>query len=142
MKLQDIYNILVESKIGSFSGAGVIFFDGKCILMLENFNKRWALPGGKPYPDESPLDTARRECIEEVGSCPGNLIDNIRFVNRGRVFYSYISIVKEQFDVTLSEEHKNYKWVELNNIKKLNLNKNIQKNLNKIIESLQKINLE
>lgn len=139
MKIQDIFNKIIESKSGCFSGAGVIFFDGEKILMLKNPNKCWGFPGGKPNGGEEPTVTAVRESVEEIGSCPGKFIREILFKNDSRVFYSFVSKVNEPFKVKLSDEHLDYKWIDYNKLKKMKLQKYIYKSLTKIVQELDDI---
>ena len=47
MKLQDVFNLIVEKKVGTFSGSGIIFFDGKHVLLLKKKNGRWVFLAGE-----------------------------------------------------------------------------------------------
>lgn len=38
------------------------------ILLVQNMDGRWQLPGGAVDPDESPEDALRRECLEEANA--------------------------------------------------------------------------
>jgi 8-oxo-dGTP pyrophosphatase MutT (NUDIX family) len=136
MKIQEIFNLILESNVGSHSGAGVIFFDGESVLMLKDNTSRWSFPGGKPIEGETPEETAKRESFEEVGSCPGNIIDFIKFENDNRIFYSYFSKVKDKFDVTISDEHVCFEWVPYQTLDKIPLKRYIRKNLNSIFKKL------
>jgi predicted NUDIX family NTP pyrophosphohydrolase len=40
-----------------------------------NRHKPWSIPKGIPDPDETPMDAARRETIEETGVVAGELVD-------------------------------------------------------------------
>jgi 8-oxo-dGTP pyrophosphatase MutT (NUDIX family) len=139
MKLQEVYNLIVENKVGRFSGAGIIFFDGEDVLLLKKPNGRWVFPGGKPIQGETPIQTARRETKEEVGKCPGEVIKEIVFHEDNRTFHSFISNIKEKFEVNISSEHTDYTWISYNKIRDLKLHKNVFKSLNKICQSLKEI---
>jgi 8-oxo-dGTP pyrophosphatase MutT (NUDIX family) len=140
MKIQDIFNEIMRHQVGSFSGAGVIFFDGKDVLVLKKPNKCWGFPGGKPNEGETPEDTARREAKEEVGSCPGHFIKKIKLSNDSRTFYSFISLVDEPFRVSISEEHLESQWINYNKLKKIKLQKYVYKFLPDIVSILDQFN--
>ena len=38
-----------------------------CVLVVQHREGHWSFPKGTPEPGEEPLDTARRECMEETG---------------------------------------------------------------------------
>lgn len=40
---------------------------GRIVTVRKGGTQRFQLPGGKPDPGESPIDTAVRECAEEIG---------------------------------------------------------------------------
>jgi 8-oxo-dGTP pyrophosphatase MutT (NUDIX family) len=140
MKIQEIFNLILESNIGNHSGAGIIFFDGECVLMLKDNTRKWSFPGGKPVEGESPEQTAKRESLEEIGSCPGKIIDYIKFENDNRIFYSYFSKVENKFKIKLSDEHVNYRWVPVSQIKQIPLKRYIKKNINSILNKIELIN--
>jgi 8-oxo-dGTP pyrophosphatase MutT (NUDIX family) len=140
MEIQDIFNKIIKSKVGHYSGAGVIFFDGKEVLVLKKPNKCWGFPGGKPNEGEAPEQTARRESEEEIGSCPGKFIKELPLENDSRMFYSFISLVDKPFDVYISDEHLAYEWVDYNKLKKIKLQKYVYKFLKHIIEELDEVN--
>jgi 8-oxo-dGTP pyrophosphatase MutT (NUDIX family) len=141
MKLQDVYNLILESGVGRFSGAGIIFFDNKNVLMLKKPNNKWVFPGGKPIMGETPLETAMRESTEEVGSCPGNMVDKLMFENDDRIFCSFIFKIDRPFEVVISAEHKDYSWIDYREIKKVRLQNNIYRTANTVIKVLDKLTL-
>lgn len=142
MKLQEVYDLIVESAVGQFSGAGIIFFDGTKVLMLKKRNGRWVFPGGKPIQGETPIATAKRESKEEVGQVSGKNVKEIKFELDNRTFYSYIFIVNKQFDVRVSEEHTDYTWINYKKVKELKLHKNVLKSIPKVFKELNTIKVE
>jgi len=140
MKIQDIFNLMLEKNVGNFSGAGIIFFDGDNVLLLKDNTDKWGFPGGKPNQGESPEQTAKRESEEEIGSCPGKIVDVLKFENDERTFYTYFSKVSSQFNIRLSDEHVKYKWVPFTDLKFTSLKRYIKKNLKNIITKLELIN--
>lgn len=114
-------------------GRAIIFNKKKEILLLQRSESeffdqgKWEIPGGKFDKDESDLiDATRREVEEEtsITIMPTRIFvvtiptdpDNKKYP--GFVMLNYIEIAHVISDeVTLSEEHKHYKWVR---IEKLN----------------------
>jgi len=142
MKLQDVYDLIVESGVGQFSGAGIIFFDGTNVLLLKKNNGLWVFPGGKPISGETPLQTAKRETKEEVGRTSGENIAELKFEMDSRTFYSYIFKINKTFNVTLSEEHKDYKWINYKKVRDMRLNRNISKTIKQVVKKLNQLKVE
>jgi len=104
-----------------YLGAGIVFVTPKKeVLLLQKDNGKWTFPGGHREDNEySPLDTAYRECLEEIGLIPdGELVGKLKITKEetNQPIYSFFMFVKDSFMPTLSWEHKDYKWV---NYKKL-----------------------
>lgn len=104
-----------------YLGAGIVFITPKKeILLLQKENGNWTFPGGHREKEEySPLDTAERECIEEIGLMPkGKFVGKLKLTKKGedQPIYSFFMFVKQSFVPILSHEHKDYKWF---NYKKL-----------------------
>lgn len=142
MKIQDIYNLILENKVGTFSGAGIIFFDGINILLLKKSKGYWVFPGGKPIQGETPLQTAKRETKEEIGKVTGELKEELTFSIDDRTFHSFIFLVDKPFKVELSKEHTDYTWLNFKKVKDMKLHKNVYKSINKVIKSLKKLEVE
>jgi 8-oxo-dGTP pyrophosphatase MutT (NUDIX family) len=105
-----------------YLGAGIVFVTPKKeILLLQKENGNWTFPGGHREEDEySPLETAQRECEEELGLVPdGKLVGRLKLTKEGQKqpVYSFFMTVKESFTPTLSWEHKDYKWVQYKKVK-------------------------
>ena len=109
-----------------YLGAGIVFITPKKeILLLQKENDRWTFPGGHREPEEySPLETAERECKEELGLLPeGKLVGKLKITKEGekQPVYSFFMVVNDSFMPTLSWEHKDYKWVNYRKVKSENL---------------------
>lgn len=75
----------------------------------------WATPGGGVEPGESPLDTAFRECWEELGNCPdGRVGDSYVFKRPNFTFTTYVYFINtSDFPRTLNYEHTAARWYTL-----------------------------
>lgn len=142
MKIQEVYNLILESRVGRFSGAGIVFFDGKHVLMLKKPNNRWCFPGGKPVQGETPIQTAKREAREEIGKCPGEIVSELVFENDDRTFHSFISKVDKSFSIDISEEHKDYTWADYRKLRDYKLHKNVFSSLKKIVKKLKELEVD
>lgn len=138
MNIFQIYNIIQESKIGRFSGAGIIFLKEEEVLVLKKHKNTWGFPGGKPVEGETPIQTAKRESKEEVGKVPGKQIESsVINSENNKIYYSFVFKVDNKFEPILSDEHIDYSWINYKNLEKLNLSKFFLNNL-KIIKNLIK----
>ena len=122
-------------------GAGFVFCCGTELLLLKRSATSgnaltWGLPGGNvDYTDASLLYTAERESREELGKLPENYQVLQEFVTkRGKrlqkwykVFLAKISEEeKERYKPNLNYEHVEYKWVDVDNLKSLELHPVVQ----------------
>ena len=104
--------------------AGIWFTDGKSVLLLQRsgedkYSNTWDLPGGHAKEDETPLDNAKREAIEELGikSIPGKKFDQINKIENGKQYTIFFYKLNKKFKPKLNEEHKNFEWVDFKNLK-------------------------
>lgn len=104
-----------------YIGAGIVFVTSKNkILLLQKKNKKWTFPGGHAIEGETPKQTAKRECIEELGdivsglkiTCKPLVIDK-----KEKPLYSFFLRIDKPFKPKLSNEHIDYKWFVCNKIK-------------------------
>lgn len=142
MRLQEVYDLIVESGVGQFSGAGIIFFDGKKVLMLKKPSGRWSFPGGKPIQGETPLETAKRETKEEVGILKGENIGELKFEQDDRTFHSFIYRVKQPFNVEISDEHIDYTWINFKKLPKIKLHRSVYNSLKIVTKKLKSLQVE
>lgn len=113
-----------------YEGAGFLFLTkDKRILMLQKPNKKWSLVGGHKEKNESPLETAERECKEEIGFLPkGKILKTIQYTKKetNSMCYSFVMGVKKEFTPKLSHEHIGYKWVKYKKIEDYVLSKAVK----------------
>ena len=108
------------------SGAGIVYTDGKQILLLKradgDHSGSWGLPGGTTEPGELPIDTAIRECREECGHGEeGSRFDQMNTKDGGFSWTSFFYAVQKPFSCRLSHEHSDWKWINLQELKKYDL---------------------
>lgn len=116
--------------------AGIFFTDGKKVLLLQKPSKKWQLPGGHGKKGETAHETAKRECLEECGNFEGENMGSVKDGNWTAFFYK----VKKTFDCKLSDEHIDWKWFGLDEVKDANITKKFRMNLEehlKFLESLR-----
>jgi len=79
----------------------VIDFENKEILLMYNKKiKKWLQPGGHIEGTETPIDTVKRECLEETGvniEIIGPSFDNVNFEPIG--LNRYINTVGDMIDI-------------------------------------------
>jgi len=114
-------------------GGGIIFTDGEKILLLQrgdigDYSGYWCIPGGKAKKGELPIDTARREALEECGKNDGQRFGHFDTKDGKHHFHTFLYSVKIPFDVKLSNEHTDYKWVPLNDVEGMQLHPKLKEN--------------
>ena len=55
------------NELGHITGSGLVIKDGKVLLILHPYIKRWFQPGGHIDEGETPIEAAIREVYEETG---------------------------------------------------------------------------
>lgn len=114
--------------------AGIFFTDGKKVLLLKRAkgtNKNtWSLPGGKLEKNETELQAAIRESIEECGTIKGKKFDKIKKENWTTFFYK----IKNIFKCTLSDEHNKWKWFDLDKLHEIKLHPKLKKTLDEHLQ--------
>lgn len=105
-------------------GAIILNAQNQVLLMFSAQNKYWEFPKGKVERGERELDTLKREMGEETGirrfrlhpSFREYLYYNFRVSNQiiQKVVVYYL--FKTGATVQLSEEHSDFKWVEVNEV--------------------------
>jgi dATP pyrophosphohydrolase len=121
--------------------AGIIFTDGKSILLLKRDNEEtWDLPGGKSNDGETEIDNAIRETKEETGleKIPGERFDSISHKDANKKYTTFFYKVDKQFPVKLSHEHSDYEWVPFNELKNRQLYPKLKINLPDYLKKIRK----
>lgn len=104
-------------------------FNNRILLLERNEYDRtypgWCLPGGKIDNGESAIDAVKRELYEETkisiedASYIGEYLSVIKFKDCRIAVYE--KLFDEEPIVTISDEHKSYKWMTMDDIKNVNL---------------------
>ncbi len=122
-------------------GAGYIFLTpDNLILFLLKHNGKYTFVGGHREKKETPLQTANRETIEEIGFLPeGKILDYIKYIKKetGRTCYSFIMKVNQPFLPKISNEHIDFVWIPLSHLSKINPSKAVVDALPKLFKKLK-----
>ena len=113
---------------------------------LESFTGLWEFPKGKHEIGETLEEGAKREFLEETGLNPksvryGGYHERIDQNQKRHVIGHDFLVEDFEREVKISEEHQDFKWVTLDEIKNMDLGKEISistfktlKNLNLFVE--------
>lgn len=105
-------------------GAIILNANNEVLIMYSARNKYWEFPKGKVEPGERELDTLKREMFEETGIKRFRLHPNFReflyytfrvghqLIQKVVVYYLF----KTGSTVVVSDEHKDYKWVPIEDV--------------------------
>lgn len=130
--------LLIQDKDRKDLGAGILFYDGKKILLLKNAKGLWSLPGGHAKQGETPWECAKREVKEETGHKANDFFDKIKTGNDKMTYHTFF-VKSSRFSVRISDEHEDWDWVDFKKINKLKLQPKFKKNLKKIEEILKNV---
>lgn len=128
-------------------GAGIFFTNGKKALILRRSGKKrkdryanqWCLPGGKVEEKETDIDAAKRECREECGSCPGRMMGELSHTHGNFKWTSFFFKVDTTFTCKLSDEHNDWKWVDLDDLENQKLIPPFRQHLDRYLDKVSKI---
>jgi 8-oxo-dGTP pyrophosphatase MutT (NUDIX family) len=106
------------------TAVGTVFLStqtGRVLLQLRNSAKRhrhtWGFWGGMIEEGETPYQALQRELTEEIGIVPDiarlNPIDVYQSRDGDFMYYSFVSIVEEEFSPILNGESAGYAWVDI-----------------------------
>lgn len=125
--------------------AGIVFTDGKAILLLKrtgdcDHTGTWAPPGGKNKEGETDIGAATRESMEEAGldSVPGYRFNSLISKNGKQKFTTYFYHVNKPFDVNVSHEHSESKWVNISELPSMNLHPKFKDSLPECLQIVRK----
>lgn len=121
----------------NYKGAGIVFTDGKKILLLKrslgNNKGSWCPPGGTAEIGENPIKTAKRESKEECGNNKGKNIGKVSSTD----FYNFIFKISKLFKVKLSNEHNDFDWIDIKKVKEIDLHPGFKKDWPKIKNKIE-----
>lgn len=124
------------NKYWGSKAAGIFFTDGSKVLLLKRSDKgdnggTWGLPGGKVEEKETLIDAASREAKEECGHVEGSRFEDLKEEDGMHVWTTFFFKIKKPFDCKLSDEHTEYKWINLDELKNYKLHPALEKNLDR-----------
>lgn len=124
-------------------GAGILFTDGKQILLLRRAGKdnngKWGIPGGRCEDGEKFLDTARRESEEETGvKVFGSRFAEFEQVDGRHKFMVYLFSIDQPFECNITDEHSDWRWVPLNDLDRYELHPNLQESMGRFKKAIAK----
>jgi len=131
-------------KVEGKNSAGILFTDGKSILMLKraegSHKGTWALPGGHGKPGESDIGAAVRETKEETGlkQIPGYRFESFVSHDGHKKFTAFLYRVPQHFDVSLSEEHSDWAWVPFDTLHSKDLHPKFEENIPRYLKAIRR----
>jgi len=109
-------------RVENIAQMAVIVNDNKVLaLEFQNYDNapiegKWVLPGGRPDVGEQVHDALKREVLEET-ELEIDVVEPLHINNfnnwdgKPRIRLTYLCKLKENKEIVLSHEHKNWKWV-------------------------------
>jgi len=125
-------------------GAGILFTDGKHILLLRragnsDHKNTWGLPGGKSKKGESAISTAKREAKEEIGPYfNGSNFGSVEDRDGRHLFTVFLFKIQRPFLVKLSKEHNKAEWVAIKDLNKYKLHPRFKENLDRYLKAISR----
>jgi 8-oxo-dGTP diphosphatase len=126
-------------------GAGILFTDGKQILLLKRAKGgdnpgKWGLPGGGAKSEETAINNAVREVREECGleSIPGTRYDTLEQQDGRFQWTTFLFKVSRPFDVNLSHEHDDWKWIDLEKLSETDLHPKFRAELPRLLRVVRR----
>lgn len=140
--LKELLEEQLEQDIDGQSCNVVILDENDRVLLLKRshdddlFPGTWCTPGGHRQSDESPSESASRECEEECGiqakpiyalthTFPGGHKTNFYFAKYPNNFHSK--------DIHISDEHVAYRWFHIEELDSINLSGSLIDPLTKVL---------
>ena len=101
-------------------GAGIMYVAGKKVLLGKrsygDFKDHWDFPGGKTEDGETPIQTALRESLEEVGYQPSENIVQFDFSDNDHIGFTTFLCRTSTFEPHFNNEHSDFQWFDLNSL--------------------------
>jgi 8-oxo-dGTP pyrophosphatase MutT (NUDIX family) len=123
-------------------GAGILYTDGKKILLLKradgDHKGTWGQPGGMVEEGESNIDAAIRESKEECGRVEGYRIAEFEEKDGLHRWTTYLYRIKKPFTCHLSHEHSAWKWFDIDKLKYVDLHPKFKENLGAYIRLIER----
>ncbi len=118
--------------------SGVLFLtkDNKTLILLRSSGDHkgtWGLPGGGTKHNETAVSGAKRETKEETGYFPYDAQLIKKVVDSD--WTTFVYKIREPYKVKLNDEHSNFKWVDVSDLKKYKLHPDLRKDLSKYFNS-------
>lgn len=134
------------TKVNGKQAAGILFTDGDSVLLLKRADETdnggtWCLPGGGSKGSETKIGTAIRETKEETGleNIPGRRFETLESKDGRKTFTTFLYSVQHQFDIEkLSDEHTEWKWVSLDDMKSTNLHPKFKDTLPRYLNAIRR----
>ena len=103
--------------------AGILFRTpkGKMLFLKRSKDGEWDTPGGGDDAGESPVQTAIRECQEEIGFYPAGdlqLLDRQGDEKKGLEYCMFTQEVPVKFTPVLNDEHTDFVWAKMDDLPK------------------------
>ncbi len=119
-------NMIKDCNVGVKS---IVCVDEKCLVLQKGTGESayWDIPGGRIDDNETLEETLRRELSEELPSMwkytIGDVLGAYRLskdiVDGKALVLIFYSVKAEPFEVILSDEHSDYKWVTRDTVSEL-----------------------
>lgn len=134
------------NKIQRTTTKGIVYKDGK-VFMVKDERSNWELPGGRIDFGEQPEEALRREFLEELEVEDVKVRDIIHtwaFESEkdGEKYHFILLFFECDADlskVNISNEHQEYKWVNLNEIDQYQMRDGYRKVIKKYLKARIKL---
>src|SRR6201996_245647 len=103
-------------------GAGIMYVAGNMILLGKRAggddDGQWDFPGGKSEDMETPIETALRESMEEVGAAPTHdqKLMQFDYSDDGSIAFTVFLCHPRPFQIEGNGEHTEWRWADINQL--------------------------